>query len=94
MAVEMEKRIVFEPGDILHIGIVCGNPECGEELFYPAHRSLPDIRGCPYCRADWTLSDFEADKLRRDHFTAIIRELASRSDPPWRIKLTFSADAD
>ena len=88
----MEKRIVFEPGDILHIGITCGNPDCGEEIFYPADRQLPEMRGCPYCRADWTAPNCEPHRLRREHFVAIIRELSTATSPPWIFKLTFPGD--
>ena len=57
MPVIMEKRIIFEPRDILKVRLQCGI--CGGEFTFPSH--VQSLITCPVCGKDF--KDLPADHM-------------------------------
>ena len=110
MAVEMEKRIVFEPRDILKVRIQCGL--CGGEFSPPSNNALSIPTGkCPLCGEEWgnlpkeyhAADEYAAEQLRLLNLLDGLRHFSARSDygrrraegkVPWRILLELPGDLD
>lgn len=46
-----QTRIIFSPGDIVQMRLVCG--ECGGESSFPFSRTFDVPERCTYCLAEW-----------------------------------------
>ena len=106
MPVVMEKRIVFEPRDILKARLQCGI--CGGEFTFPSH--VQSLVTCPVCGKDF--KDLPADHISRDGYrdeTRRLEQLISLLDyfsqgdygrrrpdekVPWKILLDLPGDLD
>lgn len=107
MAVVMEKRIVFEPRDILKVRLVCGI--CGGEFSPPTLRALTD--SCPLCGKSWE-RDLSTSHQARDGYDKEVLRLLHLIDNlnsfsagdygnrraegkvPWKILLDLPGDLD
>ena len=103
MAVEMEKRIVFELGDILKVSVQCN--QCQKEVSYPMGSTLPSMDNCPLCGKPWAEapeSVYQEDKLRTIDLMNALERFRSReyqtrateNRTRWRIKLELPAAPD
>ena len=103
MPVIMEKRIIFEPGDILKITVHCSL--CRRDFSIVAVES-DSLRKCPLCGRDWvTVDSSEEVQLDRERTLRLIEGLARfrstsyqerrvRDNIPWTIRLELPADTD
>ena len=108
MAVVMEKRIVFEPRDIIKIRLQCGL--CRGEFSPPTLKAPAD--DCPLCGKSWK-SDLPASHQHRDGYNEEVRRLLNligeinyfsgegdygkrrvEDKVPWKILLELPGDAD
>ena len=108
MAVEMEKRIVFEPRDILKIRLECGL--CGCE-FSPSMITDEKATRCPACKKVWTdkehkleiePKDYANEMMELEEFLKRLNYFSEGNYPnrvkeervPWRITLELPGDLD
>ena len=108
MPVIMEKRIVFEPRDVVKIRIQCGL--CGGEFSPPTVRALAE--DCPLCGKSWKF-DLPSHHQHRDGYDEELRRLVNligeinyfsgkgdygkrraEGKVPWRILLELPGDPD
>ena len=110
MAVVMEKRIVFEPRDILKVRIQCGL--CGGEFSPPSNNALSIPTGkCPLCGAEWgqlpkeyhAANGYVEEQRRLINLLGELNGFSTRSDygrrraegkVPWKILLELPGDPD
>lgn len=110
MAVEMEKRIVFGPRDIIKIRLQCGH--CEGEFSPPSNEALSVPRGkCPLCGEEWgrlpgehqAPAGYAHEEMRLLNLLDSLQYFSARSNygmrladgkVPWRILLELPGDLD